>query len=267
MKYKTYVSQSLKNGVLMRWTCPSLKVYTAPMNFYSKQGEDYTYRQMVRRACDEWQAASGGKIRFTHVQTLYDSQINIEWKRVERKALGHCMFSFDGANRLYGAEVSIGLTDGKVHGDYMSEDEVYHTILHEIGHAIGLGHSPNKEDIMFTPHMKGVLKLSINDKATLKWLYSLPQGATQQQIAANYGVGGSNLDEIIERIIAKKDKGEEKSKFEQVKSTVKPPPERCLMEENEMLANMQRYQVALQNVHIKEDMRKFFIDQKRNAES
>lgn len=64
------------------------------------------------------------------------------------------LFQYNRANQLYSAEVSIGLTEGLVHADYMDEGEVYHTILHEIGHAVGLGHSPFKKDIMYTPHQK-----------------------------------------------------------------------------------------------------------------
>ena len=75
---------------------------------------------------------------------------------------------------MYGAEVAIGLTEGLVHADYMDESEVYHTILHEIGHAIGLGHSHNPADIMYTPHQKGINTISQGDKLTVNWLYTLP---------------------------------------------------------------------------------------------
>lgn len=253
MQKHTYVAESLKNGRIMRWTFMPLNVYIAPMNFYSKQGQDMKYRHMVIRALEEWQKATRGKISFKVVNTLLESNVNIDWKRVERKALGHCYFSFDGANRLYGAEVAIGLTEGLVHADYMDESEVYHTILHEIGHAIGLGHSHNKADIMYTPHQRGVNSISQGDVLTVNWLYSLPQGATTAEVASRYGIGGSDIDEIITKFINKKTPSE----FEKVKSSVKIP-KRDLLEEQETLANLRKYHMALQNVQISDEMEKIF---------
>lgn len=258
MQKHTYVAESLKNGRIMRWTFMPLNVYIAPMNFYSKQGQDMKYRHMVIRALEEWQKATRGKISFKVVNTLLESNVNIDWKRVERKALGHCYFSFDGANRLYGAEVAIGLTEGLVHADYMDESEVYHTILHEIGHAIGLGHSHNKADIMYTPHQRGVNSISQGDVLTVNWLYSLPQGATTAEVASRYGIGGSDIDEIITKFINKKTPSE----FEKVKSSVKLP-KRDLLEEQETLANLRKYHMALQNVQISDEMKKFFINKKK----
>lgn len=247
----TYLEASLKSGRLMRWTFMPLKVYIAPMQFYSKKGEDYKYKSMVKQALQAWEKASGGKVSFKVVQSLLESNVNVEWKRVERKALGYCSFQTDNNNRLYSAEVQIGLTEGLIHADYMDENEVYHTILHEVGHALGLGHSPYKTDIMYTPHQKGVNSLSINDITTLRWLYALPQGATAKEIGTKYGAAGSTIDEIVTKIRKKQNKSE----FEVVKNSISQKPERNLEEETERLAMMRKHHMSLQNISIPEEVR------------
>ena len=250
MEKKTYLQESVKNGRLMRWNMMPLKVYIAPMKFYSKQGQDLKYRGFVKKALDEWQKVSNGKVSFILVDNLLSSQINIDWKRVERKALGCCYFQYDKANRLYSAEVQIGLTDGLVHAEYMDEGEVYHTILHEIGHAVGLGHSPFKKDIMYTPHQKGVLHVGEGDRLSVNWLYTFPQGKTVNEIGSKYGVAGGDLDEVVAKIISKQTKTE----FEKVKDSIKNEPERNLLDENESIANLRKYHMALQNIQISGDI-------------
>ena len=260
MEKKTYLQESIKGGRLIRWISMPLKVYIAPMNFYSKKGQDLKYRGFVKRALDEWHSVSNGKVSFTVVNNLYDSQVNIEWKRVERHALGMCYFQYDKYNRLGSAEVSIGLTEGLVHADYMDEGEVYHTILHEIGHAIGLGHSPFKTDIMYTPHQKGVLHVGYNDKLSINWLYTLPFGKTVKEIASKYNVAGSDIDEVISKIINK----QAKTEFEKVKDNVAQEPQRNLLEENESIGNLRKYHMTLQNINISNDLKEQIKKQHRD---
>ena len=38
MSARTYLNESVKNGYIMRWVRMPIKVYIAPMNFYSKKG-------------------------------------------------------------------------------------------------------------------------------------------------------------------------------------------------------------------------------------
>jgi len=231
-----------------------LKVYIAPMKFYSKKGQDMKYRHYVRQALDEWHKVSNGKVSFVVVENLLESNVNIDWKRVERQALGHCVFQYNRSNQLYSAEVMIGLTEGLVHAEYIDESEVYHTILHEIGHAIGLGHSPFKDDIMYTPHQKGITHVGPGDRLSINWLYSLPQGKTVSEIASKYQSSGSDLDEVLAKIISR----ETKTEFDKVKDGIQLPPQRDLLEESENIANLKKYNLSIQNIEIPAAVKEHF---------
>ncbi len=261
MDKKTYLSESVKNGRIMRWSKMPLRVYIAPMRFYSKPGQDAKYRGMVKRALDEWSKVTHGKVSFTVTDSYDTSHISVEWQRVDRQALGYCSTHYGKNNSFLMMEVLIGLTEGLVHAEYMDEGEVYHTILHEIGHALGLGHSPFKKDIMFTPHQKGVMSVGPNDRLTINWLYTFQDGQTVSQIASKYGISGvKDIDEIVARIILKQTKTE----FEKVKDNVKTEPERNLLDENESIGNLRKYHMALQNIKIPNDLKEQIRKQHRD---
>lgn len=263
MTVRTYVMQSIQNGRLIRWpdNCMPLAFYIAPYRWYNSQGDDYKFRQMVMRALQTWESVSAGKVKFQIVNSMYDSQINLDWKRVDRKALGHCYFHFDNASRLYSAEIDIGISDGLLHQEYMNDNEVYHTILHEIGHSLGLGHSPYKSDIMYTPHQYGVVNLSKNDALTIQWLYNFPCGLAPEEIAKNYSFGTSNLDEIIFKKINKQGV----SNFEKVKNSIHIK-QRNLEEEQDELALMKKYQLGISQIKLPNEFKDYLKEQRNKKD-
>jgi len=262
MNIVSYLTNCLKNDKLIRWPdkCMPLKVYVAPFRWYKEKDQEYFYYGMIKEAFETWQKATNGKISFEFVDNLYNSQINIEWKRVDRSSLGHCLFNFDSEGRFFSAEIQIGLSDGLIHRQYQNKNEVKHTIIHEIGHALGLNHSPYPEDIMYVPHQYGVMSVSKRDILTMKWLYNFPVGITQSDILMRYNLSSDyTLDHLI-YFLEENDK--QALKTEKTESSAQKPlqseQKEVLHYEQSTLADINKYNLSLQNINVSPNMQDYF---------
>jgi hypothetical protein len=202
MGFDTYLRSNIKDVGLIRWPTMTqpLLVHVAPFYWHQKdkQVNAKAYEGMIWNAFELWAQASGGIVHFEAVEHKTQSQINVVWRRVDRRQLGHCEFSWDPQGRLYSAEISIGLTDGSVHKYYDNPEEVKRTIIHEVGHALGLGHSHHIRDIMYPVHQIGINQVSVRDIETLKWLYKLPPGFKYQEESQRLGLPSSaTIDDVL----------------------------------------------------------------------
>ncbi len=259
MNKLTYINNNLKNECIIRWPeqCFPLPVYIAPCTFYTlSEADRYAYMNMIIDALNLWESLSMGSVSFTLANTINESQMNVVWRRVDRKSLGHCQFSYDNESRLYSAEVSIGISDGILHRKYTDENEVFHTILHEIGHSLGLGHSTNSDDIMYSPHQYGIIRPSKRDIASVKWLYNLPLGTSARSLAKTYSISSNNIDDIIMQIAS----GNVESEFQKTLNNLNIPPSRNLEDEQKQLAEMKKFQLSIQNIQLPKEIRDKFKD-------
>ncbi|MBQ8636010.1 matrixin family metalloprotease [bacterium] len=251
MQTITYLNDCFNKGKLSRWAdnVMPLKVFIGKFNWYksTSPSDELKYTQMIIDGFNLWEKLSCGVVSFERTMNLYESNINIDWKRVDRKSLGTCTFNYDKLGRYYSAELSIGLSDGILHKQYMDENEVFHTIIHEIGHSVGLGHSSTKGDIMYVPHEYGIVNVSQNDLETLKWLYKLPVGKSQQEILSMYPTyKATDVDDLI-----KKMSKNYKSDFEKTKDALMQNSQtKDLLKENQNIGDLKKYLMQLNNLQI-----------------
>ena len=120
------------------------------------------------------------------------------------------------------------------------------------GHALGLDHSPYLNDIMYVPHQYGIVSISERDKLTLKWLYTFPYGCTGEEILAKFKFSSQyNLDHLVYRL-----ENQDEQTEEVVKERINEQ-KRSLDEDQEILAEFNKFNLALQNVNISPEFQEY----------
>jgi len=125
-----------------------LKVYVKETN-----SKDYnsSYKEYVDYAFSVWQKADK-RIEYTYTNNTRNADIEFVFvenlgKKYEENYLGLTEYDTSRENEIEFSKVQISLL--KFGKEKISAGEIKATIIHELGHALGLGHSDNEKDIMY----------------------------------------------------------------------------------------------------------------------
>ena len=141
-------NKSLWNGKHWNPTDFPLKVY---VNETSSKMFKSIYKKYIEYAFQVWGKADN-RIRFEYVSSVSNADITITFEenlmdKYKENYLGLTDYELSRNNKIKQSTIEIGMV--KMGKEKLSDGEIKATLIHELGHAIGLGHSDNEIDIMY----------------------------------------------------------------------------------------------------------------------
>ncbi len=132
---------------------------------------------MMKHAFARWSKVTKDKVVFHYVDSTQTSQLDVFFVNKIDKDRSGSDISIGFTSNKYNLKTdkifhsTIWIADKTQNGKTLSDDAVFTTMLHEIGHALGLSHSDKKDSIMY-PLVDVLLEISKKDLDMLGQLYN-----------------------------------------------------------------------------------------------
>jgi hypothetical protein len=173
----TYMEFLLLNNdsLVVRWPeriQKPVRVWIQPSS--DLKGWTATMVPVAREAFGNWISGSL-PVRFDFVADSASAEIIVTWQDAfEARRVGLTTRYRDQHGWLGKAHIAVALNTA----DGMVIDIRYigAVVTHEVGHALGLDHSPSRHDLM-AERNEGVFQPTTEDRSTLALIYSLPPGS------------------------------------------------------------------------------------------